>query len=474
MKYFYLISFQFRFVLILNRILQKILSNYSDAEAIVSVHESVSYKQLIDEAFTVYSFLRSKRITSDWIAIDANDGWKSYAYILGTWMIGKGYLPINSNAPKERNTEILESANCDLIINENSYSNKEVFSKALVIPKGNGLAYLLFTSGTTGKPKGVPISLNNLECFTAHYEAHEVIHFNSSDLFLQSYELTFDVSVFCFSMAFLNGATLVLPEATTIKYQGLFKAIKAFDVSVVSFVPSVLRMSFPFLDRLVLSSVKYSFFSGEALHGDWAKAWMKSIPNALVYNCYGPTETVIVCTEEPLFELTDSYFQSGVALPLGSPFQSVDLKIIDGEICFSGDQVFDGYLNSTSIAEYQSGDMGRIDENGKLLFEGRKDDQIQWNGYRIQLSEMDTVITQKTNQWCKSVFYDGKLVVFTLSDITKVTTAIQNYFPIYYMPSQIIQLKEIPLNSNGKLDVAFLKYNFSTLFNISINTQFKI
>tara|TARA_B100000795_G_C22801711_1_gene442286 strand:- start:614 stop:1999 length:1386 start_codon:yes stop_codon:yes gene_type:complete len=457
MKYFYLISFQFRFVLILNSTLQKILSNYSDAEAIVSVNEMITYHQLIDEAFSVYSFLKSKSITSDWIAIDANEGWRSYAYILGVWMFGKGYLPINSSAPEERNIEILEAAKCHFILNKTSYSKKKVYSQSLDISEGIGLAYLLFTSGTTGKPKGVPISFRNLASFTEHYFNHEVIDFTNSDRFLQSYELTFDVSVFCFTMAFLNGATLVLPEQTGIKYQGLFKAIKAFDVSVVSFVPSVLRMSFPFLDRLKLPSIKYSFFSGEALHGDWAKAWIKSIPNALVYNCYGPTETVIVCTEEPLLDLDESYFKSGMALPLGRAFKGVDLKIINGEICFSGEQVFEGYLNAGFISEYQSGDMGRIDENGKLLFEGRKDDQIQWNGYRIELAEMDLVITQKTKQWCKSVFHNGKLTVFTLSNHLLVKTAIENYFPIYYTPSNIIQINKIPLNLNGKLNLTLLK-----------------
>ena len=438
-------------------ILEKILSNYGDESAIVFSEETITYRELIDEAYNVFMFLKSKKITSDWVAISANEGWKSYAYILGVWILGKGYLPINTSVPEKRNEEILKSANCNFVLNKHCYNNIGLYFNKYRFSVNNGLAYLLFTSGTTGRPKGVPISLVNLSCFTRHYENHNVINFSNSDVFLQSYELTFDVSVFCFIMAFINGGTLVLPEVTQVKYQGLFKAIKAFDVTVVSFVPSVIRMSFPFLDRLQLPSVKYSFFSGEALHGDWAEAWMKSVFNAKVFNCYGPTETVIVCTEEPLLELDKSYFKSGTPLPLGRPFKGVNLKIDEGEICFSGDQVFNGYLNGITLSNYQSGDMATFDERGKLIFEGRKDDQIQWNGYRIQLSEMDVIIADKTNSWCKAVFYNEKLIIFTIADSEKITTAILDYFPSYYKPTLIKTIPEIPLNINGKLDVIYLK-----------------
>lgn len=438
-------------------ILEKILSNYNDETAIVFSEEKITYRALIDEAFNVFSFLKSRNIGSDWVAIAANEGWRSYAYILGVWMLGKGYFPINTANPEERNTEALRLANCDFILDKASNYSKGLYFDGSVFSSEKGLAYLLFTSGTTGKPKGVPISLKNLLSFTNHYQAHKVINFTNRDVFLQSYELTFDVSVFCFTMAFLNGAKLVLPDQTEVRYQGLFKAIQLHDVTVVSFVPSVIRMSFQFLNRLKLPSVKYSFFSGEALNGDWAKAWIDCVFKAKVYNCYGPTETVIVCTEESLFELDHSYFKPGVPLPLGKPFEGVDITIADGEICFTGDQVFNGYLNGPSIDCYKSGDLAEIDTCGKLIFKGRKDDQIQWNGYRIQLSELDTVILAKTNSWCKTIYHDDKLVVYTLANSEDVNVAILNYFPSYYKPSSIVSLTEIPLNPNGKLDVAWLK-----------------
>tara|TARA_B100001175_G_C19439452_1_gene605415 strand:+ start:21 stop:1085 length:1065 start_codon:yes stop_codon:yes gene_type:complete len=320
-------------------------------------------------------------------------------------------------------------------------------------------AYLIFTSGTTGVPKGVPITQNNLEAFATHYLNHNSIKFTSKDKFLQSYELTFDVSIFCFLMPFLTGGTLVLPYKRKSKQLGLFKTITDFKVTVVSFVPSMIRLTLDFLPRVQFPNVRYSFFSGEALMGSWAKVWMQSVMNAKVYNCYGPTETVIVCTEELLNTLDNSYFFNGLPLPLGEKFKNIELEIINKEIVFSGKQTFEGYLNQKAITNYESGDLAHYDENGKIIFDGRKDNQIKWNGYRIELEEMDRVLTEKSNGWVKTIFIKEipKLIIFSNQLKAKIASLIDDSFPDYYKPTKIIQLDDLPLNSNGKIDVDKLK-----------------
>lgn len=428
--------------------------------AIEGQNHSITNQQLLEKAREYAHGIFDLEIHDSWIGVSTELGWESYAAILGCWITGNGYVPINFNFPQSRTQEILSQTNMKYCIGC-SKSIEEVlplkgFSLDLV--KGDK-AYLIFTSGTTGVPKGVPITQNNLEAFATHYLNHNSIKFTSKDKFLQSYELTFDVSIFCFLMPFLTGGTLVLPYKRKSKQLGLFKTITDFKVTVVSFVPSMIRLTLDFLPRVQFPNVRYSFFSGEALMGSWAKVWMQSVMNAKVYNCYGPTETVIVCTEELLNTLDNSYFFNGLPLPLGEKFKNIELEIINKEIVFSGKQTFEGYLNQKAITNYESGDLAHYDENGKIIFDGRKDNQIKWNGYRIELEEMDRVLTEKSNGWVKTIFIKEipKLIIFSNQLKGKIASLIDDSFPDYYKPTKIIQLDDLPLNSNGKIDVDKLK-----------------
>ncbi len=428
--------------------------------AIEGQNHSITNQQLLEKAREYAHGIFDLEIHDSWIGVSTELGWESYAAILGCWITGNGYVPINFNFPQSRTQEILSQTNMKYCIGC-SKSIEEVlplkgFSLDLV--KGDK-AYLIFTSGTTGVPKGVPITQNNLEAFATHYLNHNSIKFTSKDKFLQSYELTFDVSIFCFLMPFLTGGTLVLPYKRKSKQLGLFKTITDFKVTVVSFVPSMIRLTLDFLPRVQFPNVRYSFFSGEALMGSWAKVWMQSVMNAKVYNCYGPTETVIVCTEELLNTLDNSYFFNGLPLPLGEKFKNIELEIINKEIVFSGKQTFEGYLNQKAITNYESGDLAHYDENGKIIFDGRKDNQIKWNGYRIELEEMDRVLTEKSNGWVKTIFIKEipKLIIFSNQLKAKIASLIDDSFPDYYKPTKIIQLDDLPLNSNGKIDVDKLK-----------------
>lgn len=417
----------------------------------------VSYGELFDLAKSYAKAIKDEDLRSNWIGVDTALGWQCYAAILGCWLAGKGYLPINFSFPKNRIQSIIKSSGVEAVI-----SNSHNIELKLIIPKPcfelkevmGEWAYLLYTSGTTGAPKGVPIKMRNLEAFVNHYQTHETIDFNSSDVFLQSYELTFDVSVFCFLMAFVNGATLVLPNLNKTKQLSLFKAMLDYDVTVASFVPSVIRLTKDFLPRVQFPQIRYSFFSGEALMGEDAKVWMSSLPKAQVYNCYGPTETVIVCTEELLNELDDSYFNNGLPLPLGKKFNEVELELIDGEVVFSGMQTFEGYLNDKVINRFPSGDLAHFDSKGKLIFDGRKDNQIQWNGYRIELEEIDNTLSKVLDVWVKCIYLKStqNLIVFSLEDDKLVSSKIKEIFPNYYKPSRVVTVEKIPLNLNGKLD----------------------
>ena len=443
-------------------LIQKIVSKLEQSSSTIAIEGngiSVTNAELLQKSRDYAYGISQEGVEDSWIGISTNLGWEVYSAILACWITGNGYIPIHSDFPKSRVRQIVSQTNLEYCIGD-SFVKEISPSKGFKenIKKGQK-AYLMFTSGTTGVPKGVPISQGNLEAFTNHYLHHKNIKFTAQDKFLQSYELTFDVSVFCFLMPFLVGGTIVIPQKTKVKNLGLFKAIQEYDVTVTSFVPSVIRLTKELLPRVEFPKLRYSFFSGESLIGDWAKVWMRSVPNAKVYNCYGPTETVIVCTEELLNDLDDTYFNTDYPLPLGKKFKGINLKIIDREIVFSGTQTFGGYLNQESVSLYYSGDLAHYDKNGKLIFEGRKDNQIQWNGYRIELEEIDRVLSNQSPGWIKTVFFkkEVKLIVFTNQDKEQIQTLIKNSFPDYYKPSLVFQIKELPLNINGKLDLAKLK-----------------
>jgi acyl-coenzyme A synthetase/AMP-(fatty) acid ligase len=415
----------------------------------------ISYDELMNWTYGYANEIVNKKIIDSWIGIDLSLGWKAYPAILACWITGNGYLPINFYFPKIRILEIQNLVKWSLLIDSSTICKKK--EKVEVIHGEK--AYLLFTSGTTGKPKGVPINQVNLEAFAGHYLNHKVIKFTSKDKFLQSYELTFDVSVFCFLTPFLIGATLVLPCEKKAKQLAIFKAIEDHNVTVTSFVPSIIRLSVDFLPRVKFSKLRYSFFSGESLMGKEAKVWMQSVPNAQVYNCYGPTETVIVCTEELLNNLDESYFSNGSPLPLGEKFEEIEFEIIEQEIVYSGKQTFNGYLNNPFTNKFYSGDLAEFDSNGKLIFLGRKDNQIQWNGYRIELEEVEFKFYEVMQAQSKLIWDEKRnnLVFVSTFDEVKVRNFYEVNFPSYYMPSEFKKIKAMPLNLNSKLDLNQLK-----------------
>lgn len=416
---------------------------------------SISCDELMNWTYGYANEIIEKNIIDSWIGIDLSLGWKVYPAILASWITGNGYLPINFDFPKTRILDIQKQVQWPLLIN----SATVCINKNKVQVIHGEKAYLLFTSGTTGEPKGVPITQINLEAFVGHYLNHDSIKFTSKDKFLQSYELTFDVSVFCFLMPFLTNGTLVLPSNKKSKQLALFKAIEDHNVTVTSFVPSIVRLSVDFLPRVKFSKLRYSFFSGESLMGKEAKVWMESVPNAQVYNCYGPTETVIVCTEELLNNLDESYFSNGFPLPLGDKFEDINFEIIEKEIVYFGKQTFNGYLNYPSLNKFYSGDLAQFDSNGKLIFIGRKDNQVQYNGYRIELEEVEFKFYEEMQSHAKLIWDEkrNRLVFVSTFDEDKVNDFFKMNFPPYYMPSEFKKIEAMPLNLNGKIDFNQLK-----------------
>jgi amino acid adenylation domain-containing protein len=347
-------------------------------------------------------------------------------------------------------------------------------------------AYLMFTSGTTGTPKGVPISNLNV-CSYMRYTIQRY-KVRPDDRFTQLFDLTFDLSVHDVFVSLISGASLhVVPSAAVM---GPTKFVRDNELTMWFSVPSVpmfmsrMRM----LKAAIFPTLRFALFCGEALPQRTAEMFQAAAPNAVVENLYGPTEATIAITNYRWNSKTSPGECVNGLVPIGSAFAGNSTKLIGadarevkpgdvGEIYLSGKQVASGYLNDgTRTAErfvqleddphtvwYRTGDLGRED-NGVLVYLGRVDDQVQIRGFRVELQEIDHAIRTLAGtdlaiavpQDLRSGCAESVLAVVqgnpNESLRQAVLTGLRDVLPDYMVPTEVIFILSLPLNANGKVD----------------------
>lgn len=353
-------------------------------------------------------------------------------------------------------------------------------------------AYLLFTSGSTGIPKGVLVSRANLLSYCLRIQA--LYAFKPTDRISQFFDLTFDLSLHDIFCTLFAGATLVVipPRALLNPMPFLAQA----NLSVFFAVPSLIA----YLQKLkslkpnALSNLRIALFCGEALPTSLAINFAQCAPNALLDNLYGPTEATISFTQYRFIG------EGGIAkcgikaqdfdiVPLGLPFCDLFVSLRDengaevergqvGEMWLGGDQVALGYYNDTQktnekfitekgVRWYQSGDLGKFDENlGAYCFCGRVDEQVKIQGFRVELLEIDNALSAISGTQARSVVIEKNglntiYAVFEASkdsiDFKSILESLRTKLPFYMLPSSAVCLEKFPLNSNGKVDRGAIK-----------------
>jgi non-ribosomal peptide synthetase component F len=339
--------------------------------------------------------------------------------------------------------------------------------------------YIMFTSGSTGIPKGVPISESN----AGHYvdEMLGAFDFDSTDRFLQSVELTFDLSVHDMLLCWSSGAALfAVPEAGApmaprfIKQLGITRSLSVPSAAAQAKAVGLVRPG-------GMPTLKTSFFCGEALPTSLVKSWAEAAPNSDIINIYGPTEATIAFS---MFDCKAGGANDLSIAPIGKPIGRQEMRVdTNGELLLSGEQVFAGYLNDSERSArvltdidgrrwYRTGDLAEYDPLYGYIFKGRMDSQIKLRGYRVELGEVEGALRKASGTDLVAVLpvkevgpgaYNDLLGVVAGSGLSteEIRGSLTSLLPVYMVPSRIEALQAMPKNTNDKVDYIALASLFS-------------
>ena len=451
----------------------------------------------------------------------------AYTGVLGTLMAGHGYVPLNRAFPVERTRLMLKRSMCrSLVVDSESEAQLEGLLKGADEPllilcpdradvselakrflphrilgaadlsapeqwrrkdvSPDSIAYLLFTSGSTGQPKAVMVSHANV----LHYVDYVTRRYSitSEDRMSQNFDLTFDLSAHDLFVAWHRGACVCCPNK-----KQRFKPddfIKGAGLTIWFSVPSTAL----FMHRLgvlkpdLYPKLRLSLFCGEALPAEIARRWALAAPNSVIENIYGPTELTIACTAYRWDgKLSPEQCEQGI-VPIGEPFDDMEVLIADenleqvqdgtaGELLMRGPQMSAGYWHDEEKTKrafvtvpgkngkvfYRTGDRVCRRGSGKpMVYLGRVDSQMQVLGYRVEMGEVECAVRQASGLdgvvaigWPLTQRGADGIEVFLEAetlDVTRLVAELRSKLPPYMLPRNIRLLRALPLNSNGKFD----------------------
>ena len=485
---------------------------------------SLSYEQLWDYAGRITACLNDIASPSEKnVAVLADRSIAAYGGILATLASGRGYVPLNPKFPIDRTLYMLQASKCktlvvgrecaqtlreltprlnnplNLVIADDGWNPESAGHHRISLPSqmtkiadpeepdvdANDTAYLLFTSGSTGVPKGVAVSQSNAVAYMEYAAKRFGIH--AQDRCSQNFDLTFDLSVHDLFTCWDAGATLCPYAAQTLTPASL---VDELQLTVWFSVPSVAMFAskIGLLEPGAFPTLRWSLFCGEALSASLASAWQKAAYHSILENLYGPTEATIAITYYRWDEATSPPECVNGLVPIGWPFESQQVCAVNeslepvacgesGELCLGGSQVTRGYWNDPDKTAkafvrlnhtgdqvwYRTGDLVRQDERGCLFYLGRRDFQVKVNGYRVELQEIDLVLREAAKTelavaipWPLSDGSASGIVgVISGSESSgdkEILAACEARLPRYMVPNRLHHIAQMPLNVNGKID----------------------
>lgn len=495
----------------------------------IDVGGEASYQELAYRAKRIAATIQAG-ITGGTVPLTAVFAYRSptaYAGILGTLLAGHGYVPLNRTFPVDRTRLMLERSSCrSIVVDSGSEPQLEALLTGIETPllllcpdrsdvtqlaakfpahrimgaddlaqaddwrppnvASDSMAYLLFTSGSTGQPKGVMVSHANVQHYVDYVTKR--YGFTSEDRMSQTFDLTFDLSAHDMFVAWHNGACVCCPTQKQLIKPGAF--VNDARLTVWFSVPStaVFMRRLGVLKPGMYPRLRLSLFCGEALPAEITRQWRLAAPNSVIENIYGPTELTIACTAYRWDDANSPAECDQGLVPIGEPFDDMEALIVNeelhevesgvaGELLMTGPQLCLGYWHDeektrrafvaapgkAGVYYYRTGDRVRRRAAGRpLVYLGRLDSQIKVLGHRVELGEVESAVRDASGLdgvvalgWPMTTSGADAIEVFLQTEefaTKELLEALRARLPVYMVPRNIRLLRQFPLNANGKYD----------------------
>lgn len=495
--------------------LNNIVNEKPDKIAYANDTEGYTFKEVYEQSRSIASFIASQGIYKKPVVIFMRKAPKEIIGFFGIITAGCFYVPIDEEMPASRIQLILENVQSPLIICDDDTIEKarefDYKGKLVTYDEISGVAvddkalkiiydkqidtdpiYIVFTSGSTGVPKGVVACHRSVIDYIE--QLSETLEFNEDTVFGNQTPLYFDA---CLKEVYptlkFGATTYLIPRSLFMVPIKLVEFMNEKKINTVCWVVSALTMisAFGTFKKVVPEYLNNIAFGSETFPIKQFNIWRETLPNAKFTNLYGPTEGTGMCC----YYKVDRDFELDEFIPIGRPFKNTEILLLNdrkelakegemGEICIRGTSITLGYFNNpektsesyiqnplnTAYPEliYCTGDLGKYNERGELMFVSRKDFQIKHMGHRIELGEIEANVNMLEEIKFSGCIYDtnkGKIVLYYVGDIDEkaLTQKLRNSLPRYMLPNLILRLEEMPLTANGKIDRVTLKKNYEAM-----------
>ncbi|WMJ85601.1 AMP-binding protein [Anaerocolumna sp. MB42-C2] len=480
--------------------------------AYANEEDHITFREVYEYGRAIGTFLSDEKIYKEPVIVFMKKHPASIVAFYGIVYGGNYYVPLDEEMPKNRIKLIFKKLNPNAVICDETtqdiipsldYKGKIFLYKTIIktaikediIAKIRDKAidtdpiYIVFTSGSTGIPKGVAACHRSVIDYIENLS--KVLQISEDTVFGNQTPLYVDACLKELYPTLKFGATTYLIPKSIFRFPvKLVEFLNEYKINTVCWVVSALTMisAFGTLDKVIPKYLHTIAFGSEVFPIKQFNLWKQALPKARFFNLYGPTEA----TGMSCYYLVDRDFNSEEVMPIGRPFQNTEIILLDeqnqipspgdtGEICIRGTALTLGYYGdfdktkevfvqnplNTAYPEliYRTGDLGRYNDRGELIFISRKDNQIKHMGHRIELGEIEMIVNNLGGIKAACCLFDEdkkKILLYYVGSLkdSEVINKMKEKLPRYMLPNVIRSLEEMPLTPNGKINRVFLKESY--------------